>query len=125
MTSLIADAFIFPVAQKEGDVKHFVPVCAGKPCGFIVCFRDNGIGMIDADFRTGIDAVLSFPKFNQPGSSPVIKINREGVKDHLETGRHIIIEPGVSGLLLRGVHRGGKESAVAVKTVAERICQLV
>lgn len=81
--------------------------------------------MVNTDFRAGIDAVLSFPKFNQPCAAPIIKIDGEGVEYHLEAGRQIIVEPGVPGLTLGGIHCGGKKAAVTVKIVSEGIYQLV
>ena len=121
----IADTFAAGIAQKEGAVQHFVIFRAGKPCGFIIRFGDNAVRVVYADFRPGIDAVLPFPKFNQPCASLIIEIDGKGIEDHLETGRHIIVEPGVSGMPLRGIRCGRKETAVAVKTVTEGINQFV
>lgn len=98
-------------------------LCAGKPSALVVCLRNDGVSMIYADFRTGIDTVLSFPEFYQPGSAAIIEINRKGVKNHLKTRRHIVIEPGVPGLFLPSVCCGGKDAAVAVEAVAERVYQ--
>ena len=121
----IADALVFKLTKSERAVQHFAVFGAGKPGGFIFCFRNNTVRVVDADFRTGIDAVLSFPKFNQPCAAPVIKIDGKGVENHLETGRHMIVKPGIPGLSLWGVHCGGKKAAATVKIVAEGIYQLV
>ena len=125
VTLRIANAFVSGIAQKEGAVQHFIIFRAGKPCGFIIRFGDNAVCVVYADFRAGIDAVLPFPEFDQPCASPIIEIDGKGVEYHLETWRHIVIEPCVSGVPLRGVHRGGKETMVAVKTITERINKLV
>ena len=121
----IADAFAATLAELERAVKHFVIFRAGKPCGFIVRLGDNTVCVVYADFRPGIDAVLPFPEFDQPCASPIIEIDGKGVEYHLETWRHIVIEPCVSGAPLRGIHRGGKETMVTVKTITERINKLV
>ena len=34
-------------------------------------FGQKPVGMIDADFCSGVDAVLAFPEFNQPGSATI------------------------------------------------------
>ncbi len=83
------------------------------------------VGMVDADLRPGVDAVLAFPEFDQPRLFLVVEIDREGVEDHLETGRHIVIEPRVAGGLLPGVYGGGKETAAAVIDIAERSRQFL
>jgi len=120
-----ADALVSGIAQKEGTVQHFMVFRAGKPCGFIFRFGDNAVCVVYADFRPGVDAVLPFPEFDQPCAPPVVKIDGQGVEHHLETGRHIVIEPCVSGVPLRGVHRGGKETMVTVKTITEGVNQFI
>ena len=75
--------------------------------------------------KPGVDAVLAFPEFDQPRLFLVVEIDREGVEDHLETGRHIVIEPRVAGGLLPGVYGGGKETAAAVIDIAERSRQFL
>lgn len=79
--------------------------------------------MIDADFCSGVDAVLAFPEFNQPGSATIVEVDRQSVEDHLKTWRHIVIEPGVAGGFLPRVNGGGKKAAAAVVCVAEGDCQ--
>jgi len=125
VTPGIADAFVPAIAQKEGAFQHFLLFRAGEPCAFVILFGNNGIGVVYADFCSGIDTVLSLPEFDQPGSAPVVKIDGETVKNHLKAWSHIIVEPGISGLFLRGVQCGGKEPAVTVKIVAEGIYQFV
>lgn len=125
MTTAAADTLVPVPAEPEGTVEHFTVLCAGEPGVFIVAFRDDMIGVVDSDFRPGVDAVLPFPKFNEPGSAPVIEIDGKRVENHLKTGRHIVVKPGVSGLSLGRVHRGGKESAVTMEIVTKRIYQLI
>ncbi len=120
-----ADALGFVLAEPEGAVKHFMVIRAGEPGGFIFVFGNYGVGVVYADFRSGIDTVLPFPEFDQPGSVLIVEIDGKGVKNHVETGCHVVVEPGISRLPLRRVHRGGKEAAVTVKIVAERVCQFV
>ena len=83
------------------------------------------VGVVDADFRAGIDAVLALPEFNQPRSAPVVEIHREGVEDHLEPGGQVVIGPGVAPGLLPGVHSGGEEAAAAMIPVAEGFRKLL
>lgn len=120
-----ADAFGFVFTEPEGTVKHFVIIRAGEPGGFIFAFGNNCVGVVYADFGSGIDTVLPFPEFDQPGSALIVEIDGKGVEYHMKTGRHIVVEPGISGLSLRCIHCGGKEPAVTVKSVAEGVCQLV
>ena len=98
---------------------------AGEPGALAVTCGYDGIGVVYADFCTGIDAILTFPELDQPGSAAVIKVDRKRIEDHLETGRHIVIEPRVSGLLLPGVYCGGEDAAVTVETIAEGIYQFL
>lgn len=125
MTSGIADAVIAFIAQEEGTFQHFLFRGTGEPGSFVVLFGDDCVCMVYADLCTGVDAVLAFPEFDQPGPAAVIKVNRKCIKDHLEPGCHIVIEPGVSGLLLPGIYGGREDAAVAVEAVAERIDQFV
>ena len=120
-----ADALGFVPAESEGTVKHFMVIRAGEPGAFIFVFGNNGVGMVYADFRPGIDTVLPLPEFDQPGFALIVEIDGKCVKNHMKTGCHIIVEPGISGLSLRCVCRGGKEAAVTVETVAEGVYQLV
>ena len=55
----------------------------------------------------------------------VIEINRKGVKDHLETGRHIVIEPGVTGILLPCIDGRRKITAATVIKVTKGFRQLL
>lgn len=125
VTSCVTDALVFVSAKTEGAVEHFRFIRAGEPGGFVVAFRNHGICVINANFRSGVDTVLPFPKFDQPGSALIIKVDREGVKDHSETGCQIVVKPGVAGLLLGRIHRGGKEPAVTVEIVTEGVYQLI
>ena len=121
----IADTLVLTFTEPEGTVQHLVFFRTGEPGGFVVAFRDNGIRVVDANLRAGIDTVLSFPEFNQPGSAPIVEIDGKRIENHLKAGRHIVIEPCVSGLSLGCVHRGGKEPAVTVKIVTEGVYQFV
>lgn len=109
VTSGITDTFVFAVAELKGTVEHLLFFGTVEERFPVLFSGDKSICVIDTDFRTCIDAVLTFPEFDQPGFPPIIKVDRERVKDHLETGRHIVVKPGVTGLFLRGVHCGGKK----------------
>ena len=81
--------------------------------------------MIDPDFRAGLDSVLSFPEFHQPGFTLSIELYGQCVDDHLETGRHIVVEPGISCGFLPCVPGGGEETVTTMVFVAKRQCQFV
>ena len=81
--------------------------------------------MVDADLGAGVDAVLALPEFNQPCPAPVVEVHRKGVEHHLETGGHVVVDPGITGALLPGVQGGGEESAAAVVRIAEGLRQLL
>lgn len=121
----IADAIVFTFAESKGTVKHFMIIRAGEPGVFIFAFGNHGVGVVYADLCPGIDTVLPFPEFDQPSSALIVEIDGKGIKNHMKTRCHIVVEPGISGMSLRCVHRGGKEAAVTEKTVAERGYQLV
>ena len=121
----VADTVISFVAQQEGAVQHFVFFGTGEPGTFVILFRNDTIRMINTDFGTGIDTVLAFPQFNQPGPAAIIKVEGKRIKDHLETRSHIVIEVGVPGLFLPGVCCGREDTAVTVKTVAEGVYQFI
>ncbi len=125
MPSGIADAVASFFAQEEGTIQHFMIFGAGKPGGFVVAFRNDSICVVYADFGAGIDAVLAFPEFNQPSPAAVIKVDGEGIKNHLKTGCHIVIEPGIPGFFLPGIRGGRKDAAVAMETVAEGLHQFI
>lgn len=125
MTSGITDTLVFPFAEAERTVQHFFLVSAEEPGGLVVACRDHAVRMVNADLRPGIDAVLSLPKFNQPGFSLIVEVDGEGVENHLEAGRQIVVKPGIACLFLRCVYRGRKESTVAIEIVTEGVNQLV
>ena len=76
----IADTFIFFVTEKEGTIQHIRFFRAGEPRVFVIAFRNDSICMVYTDFCTGIDTVLSFPEFDQPGSASIVEIDREGIE---------------------------------------------
>ena len=121
----VAYAVVSFIAQQERTFQHFVLFRTGEPGAFVVLFRNDRICMIDTNLRTGIDTILAFPDFNQPGSAAIIEIDRKRVKDHLKTGRHIVIKPGVPCLFLPGVCCGREDAAVTMKTIAEWIHQFI
>lgn len=85
----------------------------------------QSVGMIDTNFGTGVDAVLPFPEFDQPCFIQIIKVDRKSVEDHLETGRHIVVDPSIAGGFLPRIQCGRKETAAAVVGVAEGCCQFL
>ena len=85
----------------------------------------QSVGMIDTDLGTGVDAVLPFPEFDQPCFIQIIKVDRKRVEDHLETGRHIVVDPSIAGGFLPRIQCGRKETAAAVVGVAEWRCQFL
>ena len=103
--------------QRAGE--HFVFVDGREMRHLIFCLGQQPVGMIGTDFRSGVDAVLAFPEFDQPCSAPVIEVDRKGIEDHLEPGSHIVVEPGIAGGLLPGIQSGGEETAAAVVSIAE------
>ena len=109
--------------QRAGE--RFMFIGSREMSYLIFGLGQQSVGMIDTDFGTGVDAVLSFPEFDQPCFIQIIKVDRKSVEDHLETGRHIVIEPRVAGGLLPGVYGGGKETAAAVIDIAERSRQFL
>lgn len=98
---------------------------AGEPGALAVTCGYDGIGVVYADFCTGIDAILTFPELDQPGSAAVIKVDRKRIEDHLETGRHIVVDPSIAGGFLPRIQCGRKETAAAVVGVAEWRCQFL
>ncbi len=89
--------------QLQGTGQHFVFFDSVKKCNLIFRFGQEPVSVIDADLRTGVDAVLAFPELDQPCFTLVIKIYGKRIKHHLEPGRHIVVEPCVAGGLLPGV----------------------
>ncbi len=119
MPPRVADAVVFVPAKAKRAVEHFSFVRAGKPGGLVFAFGNHGICVVDANFRSGVDAVLSFPKFDQPGFVLIIEVDRQGVEDHPETGRQIVVKPGVASLFLGRIHCGRKETVVTVEIITE------
>lgn len=113
------DAVFAFVAQAHGTGQHFVIVSSGKKRCFVFRLGKNAVRVVYADFGACIDAVLSFPKFDQPRSAAVIEVYGEGVEDHLKAGRHVVVEPGVPCVFLPGVHSGREETTAAVIGIAE------
>ena len=54
-------------------------------------FRYNSIRVIDSYFSAGIDALLAFPEFYQPGSAIIIKINGKAIKNHMKRKRGLVV----------------------------------
>ena len=94
-------------------------------CGPIFRLRQQSVGVIDTDFGTGIDAVLAFPELNQPCSAAIIEVDRKRVEYHLESGRHIIVEPGIPRGFLPGINGRRKEAAAAMIHITEGFRQFL
>ncbi len=112
-------------AQLHGTRQHLILPCRPEKRRAVLGLGQQSVGMVDADLRAGIDAVLAFPEFDQPCPAPVVEIHGEGVEHHLETGGHKVVEPGIAGLFLPGVQGGGEEAAAAVVHIAERFRQFL
>ena len=111
-------------AQAKRAWKHFIVFDGGKVSRLVFFRRENPVSVVDPDFRTGVDAVLPFPELDQPCSAAIVKIDRQGVEDHLEARCHIIIKPCVTGRFLPCIKRGREEAAAAVIGVTERLSKL-
>ena len=88
-------------------------------------FGEQVVGIVDTDFSPCIDSVLSFPKFNQPGSVLIRKINRKVIEHHVEKRSRTVKQPHVSGFSLPGIVSGGNDVLRLVITVAEGLYESV
>ena len=111
-------------AQTQRAWKHFIVFDGGKEGSLVFFRRENPVGVVDPDFRSGIDAVLPFPELDQPCFAAIVEIDRQGIEDHLEARRHIVIKPCVTGRFLPCIKRGREEAAAAVIGVTERFGKL-
>lgn len=53
--------------------------------------RNDAVGVVYANLTSRIDAILSFPAFDQPRFSAIIKIDRQRVKNHAPQRRQLIV----------------------------------
>ena len=109
--------------QRAGQ--HLLLIGRLKMCRPVLRLGQQPVAVVNADLSACIDAVLPFPEFNQPCPVPIIKIHRKGIEHHLEPGSQVVVGPGIAGILLPGIHRGGKEPAAAVIHIAEGLRQLL
>lgn len=89
-----------PGVQLQRTGQHFILSGCLKKCRAIFRLGQQPVSMIDTDLCTGINTILSLPKFYQPSPVTVIKIDRKGIEYHLETGRHKVVQPCVAGSFL-------------------------
>ncbi len=89
-------------------------------------FRWNdAVGMVYADLTSGIDAILSFPAFDQPRFSAIIKIDRQGVENHAPQWRQLIVNVPVSIKFLPGVSCTRENVLIGFIPVTERLTELI
>ena len=75
----------FPVSLPQFQLhgQKFFVRSGLKPGVFVSVGAYDSVGVIDADLRAGVDAVLALPKLDQPGFVAVIKIDRFALENHL------------------------------------------
>jgi hypothetical protein len=81
--------------------------------------------VVYADFSACIDAVLSFPEFNQPGTTHVIKIDGFTVEYHVKTGRRFVKQGAIAEFPLPCILPGGDDILIREVGKAERLEQTV
>lgn len=79
-----------------------------KLCMGILLRRQEPVCAVYSDFSAGINAVLSFPEFDQPCLAVIIKIDRLAVKHHMEMRRCPVIQFPVAEVILPGVFGSDK-----------------
>ena len=57
---------------------------------------EDTVSFIDADFCSHINAVLSLPELNQPGTAVIVKINRLAVKDDVKVRSTFVVQAAIS-----------------------------
>ena len=112
-------------AEQEGAFQQFLVRRGCEHGRLILLFGDDTVRMVDTDLRPRVDAVLSFPELDQPCPAVVVKIYRQGVKNHLETRRHVVVEPGIARLPLPRIQGAGEETVLVMITIPERSDDLV
>ena len=109
----------------KGEPQHILIFSAPEKDVIFFLILKNPVCIINADFTAGIDAVLTFPKLNQPGLSLIVKIYRKAVKDHVETKGCLVIEGAIPESSLPGVYPGGEEILGRNVRIAERSNELI
>lgn len=90
-----------------------------KESGVIVIGGNQPVSLIDTDFSAGVDTVLSFPQFNEPGSVLMIKIDGFAVKDHLKMDGSPVVERAISEFPLPGIGSGGHHVLILQVRISE------
>lgn len=105
--------------QFHGDRQHLTVRNALKKGGIVFLRGEDPVGLIDTNLPAGVDSILSFPKFDQPGPALVIKIDGLAVKDHVKMDGRSVVEGTVSEFSLPGIHPGSHNILVRKIGVSE------
>ena len=108
------------VAQHEGKGKNIRVGHGTKTCPQIFIIFQYPVGIIQTDFGTGIDTVLSFPKFQKPGASGIVKVNGKTVEDHMKRDSGSVKQCGIANIALPGVTPVGNDILGSIVQITER-----
>ncbi len=86
----------------KGETGHIFVVHTLKERMPPFLLRNNAVGIIDTDLAAGVNAVLPFPEFDQPGPPAIVEINGQTVNNHMERQGGRIIERAVTEVSLHG-----------------------
>lgn len=106
--------------QSVGNMQSVAVIHCLKMCGVVFFFVQDPVRVVDAHFSAGIDAILAFPEFDEPGASLIVEINRKGVKDHVKTERCLVEQGSVPRLALPGIVEGGYDILFWLINVSKR-----
>ena len=98
-------------------------ICIGhgtKTCLQVFIFFQYPVGIIQADFGTGIDTVLSFPEFQKPGASGIVKVNGKTVEDHMKRDSGSVKQCGVTNIALPGITAVGNDILGSIVQITKR-----
>ena len=92
---------LYAFAEKpERKGRHVTVFHALKKSCVVFLFFQYAVRIVDADFCSGMDAVLAFPQFQKPCSAFKIKINRKAVEDYVKPECRFIVQGTVAEVSL-------------------------
>lgn len=120
------DCDFLPVPKEfNGYIQILVFIRGREYGGFPSGRRDYAVGVVNAQLASGVDPILSFPEFDEPCFSFIIKIDRLAVHHHIKQRCKFVIDGTVSKLLLPGIRRTGEYILTDIIAIAERLGQFI
>ena len=120
----VGNILIF-LQQSKRKMRHVLIVCTLKQSFSPFIFIQYAVSIVNAHLTSGIDAILPFPKLDQPCASLIIKVYGQTVEDHAKAWGDMVVKRAVAERSLPCIDSGGKNILRTNIRIAEGTDQII